>query len=129
MKKINFITILLIGVVFLLSGCSLKSIDEKLGEGMEKIKQEDFSDLEDAKLEIKETNKDKVGDKININDLTSEQKELINKWLEDNGFNRYGDPLDTMYTGGTPLFNEITGASIDRFQYILDNHPDILKNL
>ena len=33
---------------------------------------------------------------------------------------------DTVYSGGTPLFNEMTGRSTDRYDYILKNHPDWL---
>ena len=45
----------------------------------------------------------------------SEQQQ-IDRWLQNENLNRYGDPLDTMYLGGTPLFNEQTGESQDRYQ-------------
>ena len=43
---------------------------------------------------------------------------LMDEWLADNDLNRYGDPKGTMYTGGTPLFNESTGVSRDRYEYV-----------
>jgi hypothetical protein len=109
-----------------LSGCSLdlKKIDQKLGEGIEKIKKEDFSNISDFEEKKDESQKNKK--EVDLKDLSNEDKEKINKWLEDNNYNRYGDPIDTMYSGGTPLFNEITGESIDRFEYIIEKRPEVL---
>ena len=39
--------------------------------------------------------------------------------------NSFGDPADTAYPGGTPLFNEATGKSTDRAAYIFARHPEI----
>ena len=61
--------------------------------------------------------------------LTAAGKEKIDQWLEDSNLNQYGDPAGTMYTGGTPLFNEATGASIDRYSYILLQHPNLVEDL
>jgi|GEM_PF-6885103 len=33
----------------------------------------------------------------------------VEKWLESQGLNRYGDPLGTSYMGGTPNFDESSG--------------------
>jgi hypothetical protein len=49
----------------------------------------------------------------------------IDAWIARNRLNPYGDPADTMYTGGTPLFNERTGATQDRYAYILERHPEL----
>lgn len=35
----------------------------------------------------------------------------------------------TDYTGGTPLFDEATGTRIDKYDYILRNHPNLLESL
>jgi hypothetical protein len=43
------------------------------------------------------------------------------------GLNQFGDPPGTMYTGGTPLFDEKTGKSTDRAAYIFARHPDIAR--
>lgn len=55
---------------------------------------------------------------------TPTQAEQIEDWIKANNLNRYGDPIDFMYTGGSPLFNEQTGEVTDRYDYILKNHPD-----
>ncbi|HEY6908434.1 MAG TPA: hypothetical protein VI356_03630 [Myxococcales bacterium] len=39
--------------------------------------------------------------------------------------NAFGDPEGTMYAGGTPLFDERTGASISREQYVFSHHPEL----
>ncbi len=39
--------------------------------------------------------------------------------------NLYGDPLDTVYAGGTPLFDETTSVTRDRIGAILVKHPDL----
>ena len=53
-----------------------------------------------------------------------EEKQQIERWIEENGLNEYGDSKGTVYAGGTPLFNEKTGKSIDRYEYVLRKHPD-----
>jgi len=52
------------------------------------------------------------------------EKQKIQSWIEENDLNKYGDPKNTLYPGGTPLFNEGTGETIDLYEYILRNHPD-----
>ena len=64
---------------------------------------------------------------IDAKDLTREAKDAIDAWLIANDLNRYGDPIGTYYAGGTPLFNEMTGEAIDRFEYVLKKQPDILR--
>jgi hypothetical protein len=49
----------------------------------------------------------------------------IDEWIARNGLNPYGDPPGTMYLGGTPLYNEQTGLTRDRYQYILERHPEL----
>ena len=56
--------------------------------------------------------------------VTEEQKKYIDEQIKKSGLNEYGDPKNTMYAGGTPLFNEMTGATKDRYDYILGKHPD-----
>ena len=52
-----------------------------------------------------------------------EQKQ-IDQWIKENKLNQYGDPVNTAYAGGTPLFNETTGEYKDRYDYISQQHPD-----
>jgi len=55
--------------------------------------------------------------------VSLQEQELIGAWIIEQGLNQYGDPKDTVYMGGTPLFDERTGQSIDKYEYILRNHP------
>lgn len=53
----------------------------------------------------------------------SEQKQ-IDKWIQKNNLNQYGDPKGTAYAGGNPTFDMGSGAFIDRYEYIISQHPD-----
>ncbi len=44
-------------------------------------------------------------------------------WLQAHDLNSFGDKPGTMYPGGTPLFNERTGASTDRLQHLAARLP------
>lgn len=59
-----------------------------------------------------------------LNELSENEKNKIEAWITENQLNIYGDPKDTGYAGGTPLFDESTGETKDRFKYILEKHPD-----
>ena len=56
--------------------------------------------------------------------ISGTEKQKIEAWILENDLNQYGDPKNIFYTGGTPLFDEKTGRSIDRYEYILKNYPD-----
>lgn len=56
--------------------------------------------------------------------ISDQEKLLIDSWLEQNNLNQYGDSKDTMYAGGTPLFDERTGDRTDRYEYILKKFPE-----
>ena len=49
----------------------------------------------------------------------------IDRWIEDNHLNHYGDPAGSSYAGGTPLFDMHTGERRDRYEYILEKHPEL----
>ena len=126
LKKTNQLAVLLV-FVFLFSGCSLKDVggklkklDDKIGQGLDKMQQKQQEEV------INFFDKEKTAPAAK--DLNKEQKEKIDNWLEKNNLNRYGDSVDTMYIGGTPLFNEVTGESIDRYDYILKSHPNLLDD-
>jgi len=57
-------------------------------------------------------------------DISLEEKARIDAWIKAEDLNQFGDPKDLAYLGGTPLFNESTGESTDRYEYILNNYPD-----
>jgi hypothetical protein len=76
---------------------------------------------EDIKKEV-----EKILDtfKVTTTQIDDTEKARIDIWLEANNLNQYGDPKDTVYTGGTPLFDEFSGQNNDRYQYILEKHPE-----
>jgi hypothetical protein len=51
----------------------------------------------------------------------------LDRQLAAKGLNPFGDPEGTMYAGGTPLFDEKTGKTTPREQYVLAKHPDIAR--
>lgn len=51
------------------------------------------------------------------------EKEAIDRWIEKNNLNPYGDPKGTGYIGGTPLYNEETGETTDRYVYLVHKFP------
>ena len=64
-----------------------------------------------------------------ITAITYGELQNTHEWLQENGYNRYGDSRDAIYTGGTPLFNEKTGEKINRYDYILKKFPNILERI
>ena len=78
-----------------------KSVEDNLGPGYARF-------LQDVKQKA---------EKIN-------EKAKIEKWLVENKLNEYGDPMNTMYAGGTPLFDESTGETTDRYEYIMKKYPN-----
>jgi hypothetical protein len=48
----------------------------------------------------------------------------LDRWASEQHLNAYGDPPDTVYAGGTPLFDETTGRKRERAAYIYSKHPD-----
>jgi len=60
---------------------------------------------------------------------TLDEMAMIEFWIKQEGLNKYGDPKETMYAGGTPLFDEATGKRTDRFQYIVEHHPGLVRDL
>lgn len=75
-------------------------------------------------LAAKTYSKNAAFESFPISKLTEAEKKRIDLWIKKEGLNQYGDPKDTVYSGGTPLFDEKTGEKIDRYEYILRRHPD-----
>jgi hypothetical protein len=48
----------------------------------------------------------------------------MDTFLKTLGLNQYGDAPDTVYDGGSPLFDESTGEMKDRLQYLLEKFPE-----
>ncbi len=58
--------------------------------------------------------------------VTEDQKRIIDETIKKKGLNEFGDPKGTNYMGGTPLHNEMTGKTTDRYDYIAGKHRDWL---
>jgi len=58
------------------------------------------------------------------NGTDQDEKKLIDAWIKASGLNEFGDSQDTVYSGGTPLFDEATSKAIDKYDYIHQKHPD-----
>jgi hypothetical protein len=106
---------------FLLCACSIENIDKKIGEELNKFEGEYKND------EASTTNQNLIAGSKEV--VTNNLKQKIDKWIAENNLNRYGDNIGAAYAGGTPLFNESTGENIDRYEYILKNHPELLDIL
>ncbi len=128
-KKAGLISLLLF-LIFSLSGCGLmeklEQLDEKVGKTFNNFEEDKNNTIMDI-IKEKEKTSTTSENEITANDLSKKEKENIDKWLKDRGLNRYGDAPNAVYTGGTPLFNEKTGNSIDRYDYILNKFPNILE--
>lgn len=51
----------------------------------------------------------------------------LDRELAAKGLNQFGDPADTVYPGGTPLFDEKTGRATPRERYVFGRHPEIAR--
>lgn len=72
-----------------------------------------------------------VGDvmrKVTVNvpkpTISPDEKQRIDIWIRKNSLNKFGDLKDTVYAGGTPLFDEKTGKVTDLYEYIIQKHPN-----
>ncbi len=134
-NKYTFFIIVLCFSLFLFCGCGIEvknigeqiqnTAGEKIQEQLQKSQDEAFNVWENAQKE----NEVKKAEDIIEKGISQGSKEKIDKWIEDNGLNKYGDQKNLMYAGGTPLFNEATGEITDRYEYILKNHPELTKEL
>lgn len=138
MKKIFFIFLFL--GIFSLTGCfSIQKIDQKVLEKnqqlSEKVQQELGDDIKQKQEDLKDKAKETAGEMAEktisfiAKSLTDSVKNEIDQWLEKKGLNQYGDPADTVYAGGSPLFDETTGESKDKYEYILEKNPEIVEEL
>jgi hypothetical protein len=55
------------------------------------------------------------------------QEACLDQWLKAHKLDRYGHAEGTMYAGGTPLFDERTGESKDRLDYVYARKPEAQK--
>jgi hypothetical protein len=55
------------------------------------------------------------------------QESCLDQWLKSRKLDRYGNPEGTMYAGGTPLFDERTGETRDRLDFVYSSQPEAKK--
>lgn len=126
----------LIFSIFLLAGCSpkeagetvknkLKSLNEGLGEEFN-----DFNKREEGGSVMDFLKQDKEQDRSGESEeLTVEEKEKIDAWLEERNLNKYGDSQGVYYPNGTPLMDSETGEKIERYDYILERYPQLKEEI
>jgi hypothetical protein len=61
--------------------------------------------------------------------ISEDDKKKIDGWLQSEGRNGYGDPKDTVYAGGSPLFDERRADLKDRYEHILSRNPQLRREL
>jgi hypothetical protein len=135
--------ILVLSLIFLVGGCSLKVNDVDIGNKISETViwsrasdwfagkgRERAREILNKGEEMSENAVNQIyGPAETSKKLTAEDKAKIDGWIIGQGLNEYGDPKDIAYAGGTPLFNEVTGETIDKYEYILTKHSGILKEL
>lgn len=129
MKKLNTKTTLILAGILFLAGCSFTEVGQKLDEGVDYVESKYTEEDKEKAKELLEKGKEKSKEVIGMmaEDLSNFQMNQIDEWIEENDLNEYGDPLNTLYTGGTPLFNEATGEVMDKYEYIIDKHPELVE--
>ncbi|MBT3785922.1 hypothetical protein HOF92_13185 [bacterium] len=88
-----------------------ESPSEELAEGATQAKEE-------AREHVEEQAKQAMEFRASLQDR-------IEDHLKENNLNQYGDPVGTIYTGGTPLFNEGSGEIRSRMEYLLEKFPEL----
>lgn len=58
---------------------------------------------------------------------SAQEEACLDRWLKDHNLDPYGNAAGTMYAGGTPLFNEQTGATTKRTDYVYARQPAAQK--
>lgn len=109
-----WITTLAVGSIVCVQGKNLKSTHKQLS--VDSMLTEEFLTSEEEHIPaIMASPTTTLTDEENL--------ARIDRWLKKNQLNPYGDPMDTMYLGGTPLFDETTGIFTDRLTYLLQKFP------
>ncbi|MDC0707824.1 hypothetical protein POL68_05020 [Stigmatella sp. ncwal1] len=63
-----------------------------------------------------------------LSDAERQAKEAcLDQWLKARQLDPYGNADGTMYMGGTPLFNEATGETKDRLEFVYQKQPESKK--
>lgn len=60
-------------------------------------------------------------------EVRAAQERCLDTWLKGKKLDPYGNADGTMYAGGSPLFNEATGESKDRLEFVYQKQPEAKK--
>jgi len=95
---------------------------EKAAEVVEKNPEELTESATDAHEEAREDIEETTDTSM---EFRASLLDRIESYLQDNNLNQYGDPMGTIYTGGTPLFNSQSGEIRNRMEYLLEKFPEL----
>lgn len=62
-------------------------------------------------------------------EISDELKKKIDAWIKAEDRNEYGDPKDTVYAGGNPLFDMMRPGLKDLYSYVLERNPGLRETL
>ncbi len=122
----------LLAVAFLVAGCPKKTGENNDGGPVDNPSQRDAGQQTPAPAEDSGTMPAEDSGTTPTEDSGTQTQGLganatveacVDRWLEANKMDRFGHPEGTMYAGGSPLFNEATGESKDRLEYIFGRNP------
>jgi hypothetical protein len=51
--------------------------------------------------------------------------DCMDRWLAARRLDPYGGTEGTHYAGGSPLFDDVTGRTISRWDYVVSVHPQV----
>lgn len=54
----------------------------------------------------------------------STEDACVDQWLAEHALDDFGSPKGTMYAGGNPLFDEMSGETVSRLDHVYRKHPD-----
>ncbi len=58
-------------------------------------------------------------------DAPASDQSCVDRWIADRDLDEFANPRGTVYSGGTPLFDERAGTTSRRLDWIYHHHPEI----
>ncbi|HYO52536.1 hypothetical protein [Archangium sp.] len=112
----------LLAVAFLVTGCPKKTGENQTMDASTR----DAGQTGTGSPEATPTAPTDAGAKTQGGDRAAVES-CVDRWLQERKLDTYGHPEGTMYAGGSPLFNEATGESRDRLEYVFSRQPEARK--
>ena len=113
----------LLAVAFLVAGCPKKTGENNDAGPVDNPSYRDAGQQEAPPPAPATEDSGTQAQGITTPDATTAAESCVDRWLAANKMDRYGHPEGTMYAGGSPLFNEATGESKDRLEYVFGRNP------